>query len=109
MQKIGLVSTISALAMLAACSDGAVTSGNGSVTVNTSVIGGDLQNGAENAGNFARNSANAIGNGMSRAGDVIENNAKAAWNEVKDATRELREGTDAPAQPAAPGGNSTGN
>lgn len=109
MQKIGLVSTISALAMLAACSDGAVTSGNGSVTVNTSVIGGDLQNGMDNAGNFARNSAKAIGNGMSRAGDVIENNAKAAWNEVKEATRELRGDNDAPTQPAAPGGNSAGN
>lgn len=107
MRKIGLVSGISVLAMLGACSDGAVTSSNGAVTVNTTVIGGDLQNSAENAGNFARNSAKSIGNGLGRAGEVIENNAKAAWNGVKEATRELREGEPAPS--ANPGGNSTGN
>lgn len=107
MQKVGLVLGASGLALLGACSDGAVSSNNGSVTVNTSVIGGDVQNNLEGAGNFARNSAKAIGNGLGRAGEVVENNAKAAWNGVKEATRELREGEPAPA--ANPGSNSTGN
>ncbi len=106
MQKFGLVLGAGAAAMLGACSDGAVSTNNGSVTVNTSVIGGDVQNNLEGAGNFARNSAKSIGNGLGRAGEVIENNAKAAWNGVKEATREIREGE--PAPPANPG-NSTGN
>lgn len=108
MQKVGLVLGVSALAMLGACSDGAVSTNNGSVTVNATVIGGDVQNNLEGAGNFARNSARSIGNGMSRAGEVIENNAKAAWNGVKEATRDLRDGNDAPPPPAHPGGNATG-
>lgn len=90
MRKIGLVLGGAMLAVLGACSDGAVSSNNGSVTVNTSVISGDVQNGLEATGNMARNGARALGNGMSRAGEVIENNADAAWNTVKEKTRELR-------------------
>lgn len=102
MRKFGLVLSAGATAMLGACSDGAVNTSNGSVTVNTTVIGGDLQNSAENAGNFARNSAKAIGNGLGRAGEVIENNAKAAWNGIKDAARDIRgDGNDE--------GNASGN
>lgn len=104
MLKVGQILGISALALLGACSQGAVSSNNGSVTVNTSVIGGDVQNNLEGAGNFARNSARSLGNGMSRAGEVIENNAKAAWNTVKEKARELRGNDDGNAST-----NSAGN
>lgn len=90
MRKVGLVLGAGTLALLGACSDGAVTSSNGSVTVNTTVIGGDVQNGLNATGNFARNSARSVGNGMGRAGEVIENNAKAAWNEIKEVGRDIR-------------------
>lgn len=103
MKKLGLIIGIGAIAVIAACSEGAVTTNNGSVTVNTTVIGEDIQNGAADTGNFARNSAKAIGNGLGRAGQVISNNAKAAWNEVKEAARELR-GDEGNAS-----GNSSGN
>ncbi len=72
MRKVGLVLGMSALATLGACSDGAVSTNNGSVTVNTSVIGGDVQNSLEGAGNMARNGARSLGNGLDRAGEVIE-------------------------------------
>jgi len=108
MRKVGFVlgagCSLAMAAALAACSDGAITSNNGSVTVNTTVIGGDLQNSAEGAGNMARNGVRAIGNGLGRAGQVIENNAKAAWNEIKETAREIRGGGEGEA-PA----NSTGN
>lgn len=89
MRRLNVVAGIGVLALLGACSDGAVSTNNGSVTVNTTVIGGDLRNNAEAAGNFARNNAKAIGNGLSRAGEVISNNAKAAWNEIKETARDI--------------------
>ena len=108
MRKVGLFLATGALALLGACSDGAVSTNNGSVTVNTSVIGGDVQNNLEGAGNFARNSARSLGNGLDRAGEVIENNAKAAWNAVKEKARELRGNDDGNASTNA-STNTTGN
>ena len=103
MRIVGLVFAAGALATLAACSEGAVTSNDGSVTVNTSVISGDVQNGLEATGNMARNGARSLGNGLDRAGEVIENNANAAWNTVKEKARELRADADGNAS-----SNSTG-
>lgn len=88
MRKFGLVIILGAGA-LGACREGTVSTNNGSVTVNTTAIGGDIQNGLEGAGNMARNGARAAGNGLSRAGEVIGNEAKSAWNEVKETAREI--------------------
>jgi hypothetical protein len=88
MRKFGLVIILGAAA-LGACREGTVTSTNDTITVNTTAIGEDIQNGLEGAGNMARNGARVVGNELGRAGEVIGNEAKAAWNELKATAREV--------------------
>jgi len=85
MKKLGLTVAIVGALGAAACSGGTTNNSagadrNDSIEVNTSAIGQSLENGMDDAGNFAAKAGESIENGLNKAGDVIENTARGAYN-----------------------------
>lgn len=96
MNRIYAAAMLLAASSLSACSVSHDNNQGTSLTVN----GQTIQNGMNDAGNFARDAGNVAGNTAVRAGEIIENGARTAWNATKEGVRDLNNALNGRDEPA---------